>query len=251
MSNEFILSLGLIFISSISGSFHCAGMCGGFSCIISKTSKATYPIVQICMYHVGRLLTYSTLSIIMYSSTTLLQKITKSNLIIYLTISTCVLLLIGDIWKDCVSSKSTLYNISIKNTPSIIKKISDGLSTYFSYLYSGITQDETPIKSLSIGMLTGLIPCGWLYIYVALAGTQESSLHTFLTIVSFWLGTLPALVITGILGAKISDTIFPRIKYFSRILLLIVAIISIHTRFPFLTKTDMSSCDFCISGEPK
>lgn len=52
-------------------------------------------------------------------------------------------------------------------------------------------------RALAIGLLTTLLPCGWLYAFVAAsAGTGSAPLGA-LTMAVFWLGTLPVLVAVG------------------------------------------------------
>lgn len=246
--DEFILSLGLIFISSLSGSFHCAGMCGGFSCIVCTKDQNKLPIFSIISYHLGRLTTYLTLSLIMYSSTSLLQRISKSNFIIYTTLIVCIFLLLIDIWKDFSKNFSL---VSLGKSDSIFSKIINKLSILIGLQFDSKKWQSSLVRSGIIGILTGLIPCGWLYIYIAIAGTQSNILNASLIITSFWLGTIPALLIVGLLGAKISDNIFPKIRYISRSLLIVVALISIHLRFPFFSDLDKNDCSFCITEEKK
>src|SRR5262249_46156693 len=45
-----------------------------------------------------------------------------------------------------------------------------------------------------IGTLTGLIPCGWLWAFVIAAAGTGSVTGGVLTMLAFWLGTVPAMV---------------------------------------------------------
>ncbi len=53
-------------------------------------------------------------------------------------------------------------------------------------------------RSLTIGFATPLLPCGWLYAFVAIAAGAGSSLGGALVMSAFWLGTVPALVTVAI-----------------------------------------------------
>ena len=47
-------------IFGLLGSFHCAGMCGPIAFVLPiDRSNSAKKIVQISLYHIGRLLTYS------------------------------------------------------------------------------------------------------------------------------------------------------------------------------------------------
>ena len=49
------------------------------------------------------------------------------------------------------------------------------------------------IKSILIGIVNGLVPCGWLYIFVMGSVSTKDPLYGAMFMLLFWLGTLPAL----------------------------------------------------------
>ncbi|MFT3695533.1 MAG: sulfite exporter TauE/SafE family protein [Kofleriaceae bacterium] len=49
-----------------------------------------------------------------------------------------------------------------------------------------------------LGMLTGLLPCGWLWTFAVTAAGTGSVLGGIAVMIAFWLGTVPAMV--GVLG---------------------------------------------------
>jgi uncharacterized protein len=52
-------------------------------------------------------------------------------------------------------------------------------------------------RALTIGLLTPLLPCGWLYSYAVLAAGTGSPLAGTVTMAVFWMGTLPMMVALG------------------------------------------------------
>ncbi len=53
-------------------------------------------------------------------------------------------------------------------------------------------------RALAVGLLTGCLPCGWLYAFVVTAaGTGSAAVGAALMAV-FWLGTLPVMVSLGV-----------------------------------------------------
>jgi uncharacterized protein len=54
------------------------------------------------------------------------------------------------------------------------------------------------LRAWLMGTLTGLLPCGWLWAFVATAGGTGSAPRGAAVMFAFWLGTLPAMV--GVLG---------------------------------------------------
>ena len=53
------------------------------------------------------------------------------------------------------------------------------------------------LACVTIGLLTTLLPCGWLYSFAITAAGTGSAWKGMLAMTAFWLGTLPALVLVG------------------------------------------------------
>jgi sulfite exporter TauE/SafE len=61
-----------------------------------------------------------------------------------------------------------------------------------------VAMEMPPVsRALTIGLLTTLLPCGWLYAFAITAAGTASPLWGALTMAAFWAGTLPALVALG------------------------------------------------------
>lgn len=52
-------------------------------------------------------------------------------------------------------------------------------------------------RALAVGLLTTLLPCGWLYAFAITAAGTGNALWGAATMAVFWMGTLPALVGLG------------------------------------------------------
>jgi sulfite exporter TauE/SafE len=66
----------------------------------------------------------------------------------------------------------------------------------------GGVRGKGPIARAGLtGLASGLLPCGWLYVFVAAAAATASPVSAALLMAFFWLGTLPVLVALG-LGAQ-------------------------------------------------
>jgi sulfite exporter TauE/SafE len=61
-----------------------------------------------------------------------------------------------------------------------------------------ITSKRAATRAAAIGALTGLLPCGWLWAFVVVAGGTADPLRGGLVMAAFWLGTVPAM--TGLLA---------------------------------------------------
>jgi hypothetical protein len=71
-----------------------------------------------------------------------------------------------------------------------------------------LTQKK-PLASLTLGLVSGFVPCGWVYIFVIGAAAVKNPLYGGLMLFIFWLGTVPALSFFPIIYKK-SVGIAPR-----------------------------------------
>lgn len=177
-----------IFTASLLGSLHCAGMCGAFLAIAvgdgSKPSRAP----QIA-YHLGRLTTYVILGAI---AGTLGHLIDMAGTLaglqpIALIIAGSVTIVFG-----VTSLLTTLGYRSVHwHPPAFMAKLARKAH--------GMAMKHGPVaRGGLIGLFTTLLPCGWLYAFVAVAAGQASPLRGMLAMAIFWTGTLPVMVSLGL-----------------------------------------------------
>lgn len=146
------------------GSLHCAGMCGPL--LIASTKGQLKSQVG---YQVGRLISYISLGL---ASGVLAQWFLWQQQLPLLTLLPSLLLAFGLIaW-------GTNLVRSQRRPPTILLK-----------LYRNL-----PIQGpFMIGLLSVLLPCGFLYGVVLTVATFQNPLLGMLAMAAFWLGTLPAL----------------------------------------------------------
>ena len=54
------------------------------------------------------------------------------------------------------------------------------------------------MRALVMGLVTGCLPCGWLYAFIVTAAGTGTAAAGAATMAVFWLGTLPAMVSLGL-----------------------------------------------------
>ena len=79
-------------------------------------------------------------------------------------------------------------------------------------------------RALVIGLLTTLLPCGWLYAFAAVAGGTASPLLGGLTMAVFWLGTLPVLVSLGVGVQRLSGAMGRKLPHATAVALILVGL---------------------------
>lgn len=206
------MTLSLILIASILGSPHCAAMCGGF---VAISSQGASPIKSQTAYHFGRLITYiflGSLAGIIGSSVNEIGE--KFGITQIATLIIAVLLIIMGI--------SGLLHIKLNFFHGKI----------FYYIQK-LQQKILPKRSrviffpLCVGLFSTLLPCGWLYTYVAVAASKASITSSMLAMLFFWIGTLPILITVGSLSNLFISPINKYVPLIASILMIVAGTISL------------------------
>jgi hypothetical protein len=187
------MTLALTFITMIglglTGSLHCAVMCGPL-CMAMPMHAADKRkmILNSSIYHVGRVLSYALLGVIigLAGQALIFMKLQS----IFLLITGLVFLILG-------------LNLIFKNTVSLRLSGSTFQSKYIKHGYNYFLKKRGMLPIFFLGMLNGLIPCGLVYSAMALSFQGFTITKTALVMVAFGLGTLP-MMITLTAGVKIA-----------------------------------------------
>jgi sulfite exporter TauE/SafE len=171
----FIIFAGII--SGLAGSLHCTGMCGGLVSMVARSK------VDLTSYHIGRLLGYLAISLIIP-----LLGITafelKNNL--YLSIASAISL--GGIF--IYIGLKGIFNWKLGS--GLHQTIEKFNQSSFRFIFSRF-KDISVLKNFSIGSMSVFLPCGLLWTVIILSLSAHNWGYTAAFIISFWLGTVPAL----------------------------------------------------------
>lgn len=184
--NEPLITMA--FITGLLGSGHCIGMCGGLvaALSLSDTGKRGGILFHL-FYNTGRITTYTSVgwlvgwlgSAFAYANT--LAGVTQALLIgsdIFV-----VLLGLGS------AGLFTRLNVMKLEFPGPVQKI--------TALVSRLKKMPPALASLPLGLIMGFLPCGFLYAMIIAAGQSAVSTRGALIMLSFGLGTMPALFLFG------------------------------------------------------
>ncbi|MEM9679627.1 MAG: sulfite exporter TauE/SafE family protein [Bacteroidota bacterium] len=186
------------FILGLLGSLHCVGMCGPIAFMLPvDRSHSSRKVMQIGLYHFGRLLAYSSIGLVfgLIGKSLYLFGVQQQLSIAIGAIMIIVVLIPQHIFNRYNASKP-LYKI--------ISKLKSGLGKAL--------KKKTNDTFLTIGFLNGFLPCGLVYMAVfgaiATANLWEGSLYMLL----FGLGTIPLMTTAIYLGKFLNSTIKQRIR---------------------------------------
>jgi sulfite exporter TauE/SafE len=92
-------------------------------------------------------------------------------------------------------------------------------------------RDRSPVeRAAATGLLTTLLPCGWLYVFVATAGGTGSALGGALVMAAFWAGTVPMLLGVGLGAERVFGPLRRRLPTLSAALVILFGLLAISGR---------------------
>jgi hypothetical protein len=170
-----------IFVASLLGSPHCAGMCGGFVALYTYAARRHH--VAHVLYNLGRLTTYLALGIVAAHL--------GSSLDAFSGISRATAALVG--------GALVLYGVSVLAgfAPIAELPILKRITVLIAPVTQRILKSDRPLKPFLIGVVTTFLPCGWLYTFVALALASAEPKTAIGIMALFWLGTVPMMLGVG------------------------------------------------------
>jgi hypothetical protein len=216
------LELSAIFIIGFLGGFsHCIGMCGGF--VLTYTIKLQenaqnlnlwqrfYPHL---LYNTGRIISYTILGEIFgfIGSTLTVMLAIRSYQGALEIFAGIIMIIIG------LDLAGWIPGWSPDSFP--------GISLY-KRLIQGMFNRVRPGNILGLGFMLGFIPCGLVYAAGAKAAASGSIIGGMLTMLTFGLGTAPALIILGMAAHKLSEKFRKRLYKIAAVLVILLAVMTI------------------------
>lgn len=199
-----------VFIASLMGSLHCAGMCGAFVAFavtggIEEALGVRRPLARLPLhlaYHGGRLLTYTALGALAGAAGAAFDLAGElagasraaavgAGGMMALFGTAGVLRALGVRWRRAP-------------VPRWVQRL-------LARGHASAARRTPVVRALLTGLLTTLLPCGWLYAFVITSAGTADPVAGAATMAAFWLGTVPMLAavgagverLAGVLGARL------------------------------------------------
>jgi len=174
------------------GSFHCVGMCGPIAFMLPVDhNKPSKKLLQVFLYHLGRLTSYSLLGLVfgfLGKGLYVFGLQQRLSIIIGILMITAILIPYKTFNK---------YNFS-KPIYAVLSKIKNQLGKEL--------QKKSPDTFLTIGLLNGFLPCG--LVYMALFGSIATANPWLgaLFMALFGLGTIPLMTTAVYFGSMLKGS---------------------------------------------
>ncbi len=222
------------FLTGLLGSFHCAGMCGPIA-LATPVVGDTFAQRAFgkLLYNIGRIVTYAVLGTVLgaFGSGLKLAGLQQS-----ISIAAGALIILG------VFVQSGWLKSLMGNPFRLFK----------GNTISRLFQSRTYVSLFTIGLINGLLPCG--FVYIALVGavaTQQVS-QGALFMVFFGLGTLPMMFGVSMVGQFLSQTVRSNINKMTPVLAVLIGCLFIlrglNLGIPYVspqvnaTQTEVKDC---------
>ena len=184
------------FVTGFLGSAHCFGMCGGISGLfavnVSVASLRTQ-IPRAIAYNLGRILSYAFLGV----AVALLGKTAVASipdLAAPVRLASGVLIILVGVqlafgWRILTPLENAGARLWKRIAPAA----------------KGLVPVETTTQALGLGLIWGWLPCGLVYSVLLLAATTAEATGGGLVMIAFGLGTMPAMIATGVSASKLAQ----------------------------------------------
>jgi sulfite exporter TauE/SafE len=220
-----------ILASSLLGSFHCAGMCGAFLALavtpsgtledLQHTPNVAARSTRLVQYNLGRLVAYITLGGLAGLVGSAVDLGGALGGVQRFAAIAAALISLG--FGLSLVSRSLGRKSWTLPLPHAVRSLA-------SAAFRAADRMPMGARPAAIGLATGLLPCGWLWVFVATAAGTASVSHGMVVMASFWIGTLPVMVALGAGMQTFFGSAGRRLPLSAAIALVLVSIATIAIR---------------------
>ncbi|MFO7602452.1 MAG: sulfite exporter TauE/SafE family protein [Gammaproteobacteria bacterium] len=187
------------FLVGLLGGVHCLGMCGGIVGALSFSARAPQknPWGILLAYNTGRITSYTLAGVLAgLLGATLLSVIPLADM-------QQLLLVLAGIFMALMG----LYLAGWWPVLRHVERLGGHLWQRIEPLGRKLLPVQTPVQALLLGMLWGWLPCGLVYSVLIWSMSSGTALSGALLMLSFGLGTLPNLLLMGVVASRLQGIV--------------------------------------------
>jgi sulfite exporter TauE/SafE len=220
--------IAAVFLASLLGSLHCAGMCAGFMAFavggapMARGGGRRSRLGVQSAYHVGRLTTYVGLGVVAgivgsaFNHTGNLVGIQRGAA----SLAGAVMVMFG-----------LLTLLRVLGVRAMQAPAPEFLRRLLVRGHAVAFELPPAQRAAMVGLLTTLLPCGWLYAFAVSAAGTGSPLWGAATMAVFWLGTLPVMMTLGAGIQSLTGAMRQRLPLITSVAVIVVGIMTVIGRF--------------------
>ncbi len=203
--------------SSVVGSLHCVAMCGPLIGLAGGTRSARFA----ALHSLGRLATYTTLGVAAGAVGRAVDLAGDLAVVQHAAAILAALVIIA--WGALALATALGWRTARTSGGTAGKAFTHGLVQ--------LRSRPPGMRAWLTGVLTGLLPCGWLWAFVIAAAGAGSPLDGGLTMVAFWAGTVPAMFGMLTFGGALLDRLRARIPVLTAVTLILLGLGTLAMRW--------------------
>ena len=197
MADNLYPTLLSVLLVGFLGGTHCIGMCGGIVGALSLGGGAGRRWPQHLAYNLGRILSYGLAGMLagaLGAASSHLGEQWVLRLLLYI-LANLMLVALG------------FYLLGFTRTLGWLEAAGQGLWRRIQPFSRRFLPARSPAQAFPLGLLWGWLPCGLVYSVLTTALVSGSPLRGGAVMLAFGLGTLPNLLLAGLLAARLNKLV--------------------------------------------
>ena len=208
--------LASVLLASLLGSIHCAGMCGPFTCLYTGPRNGAGWSAH-GAYNAGRLISYVLLGAVAGAIGARIDDVGQLAGVAHLAALFAGGLMVA--WAAGTIGAKLGVLVPASLAPEWARRTIGGV------LISASRQPAA-VRALLVGLLTTLLPCGWLFTFVVVAASTGGTLAGAGVMAVFWIGTVPMLLAVGLGAARVFGPLSRRLPVVSATFVLVLGLLT-------------------------
>lgn len=212
-----------VFVASLTGSLHCAGMCGGLVAVYAggPSSSPARRWAGHLAYNLGRLAAYAALGAAAGAAGRALDlagSLAGIGRAAEIVAGTLIAL-----WGAHALALARGLRVPSLAAPGWLRgRFGRGLA---------LLENRPPAqRAAALGLLSALLPCGWLYAFVVAAAGTGGPIAGALLMTVFWAGTVPALAGVGAAIQSLTGPLRRHVPTACAVALIVVGLLAVAGR---------------------
>ena len=194
--SELLPLLSAALLAGLVGSAHCLGMCAGISglfAVNAEVASMRRSIPTALVYNGGRVITYAMLGMIVATFGSVIVEASPGLAVGVRMLSGIIIILVG---------LKVAFDLRVLN---VIERMGSTLWARIAPVATKLVPVTSLPKALGLGLVWGWLPCGLVYSVLLIAATSASPAGGALSMAAFGIGTMPAMVLSGLGAARLSS----------------------------------------------